>query len=123
MKTITKMIMGMLLFSFNFGQAQIELNTVDVSNNYKYEDVRYYYYPNLQAYFDTKVGMYLYQENGEWIESEELAPTFRGYSLKNGQYVMIKDYTGDEPYTLLAHHKAQYPADYSSRPKRDVASN
>lgn len=123
MKTITKMIMGMLLFSFNFGQAQIELNTVDVSNNYKYEDVRYYYYPNLQAYFDTKVGMYLYQENGEWIESEELAPTFRGYSLKNGQYVMIKDYTGDEPYTLLAQHKAQYPADYSSRPKRDVASN
>lgn len=120
MKKIFTLIIGMMI-SFN-AQAQVELDAVDVSSNYKYEEVRYYYYPNLQAYFDTKVGLYLYVENGEWVESETLAPTFRGYSLKNGQYVMIKDYTGDEPYTMLAKHKAQYPADYSSRPKRDVAS-
>ncbi|HMI06568.1 MAG TPA: hypothetical protein VK528_03405 [Flavobacterium sp.] len=123
MKTVTQFIIGMLLFSFNYTQAQVELDAVDVSSNYKYEEVRYYYYPNLQAYFDTKVGLYLYQQNGEWIESEKLSPTFRGYSLKNGAYVMIKDYTGDEPYTLLEQHKAKYPADYSSRPKRDVASS
>lgn len=111
----------MMMISFN-AQAQVELDAVDVSSNYKYEEVRYYYYPNLQAYFDTKVGLYLYVQNGEWVESETLSPTFRGYSLKNGQYVMIKDYTGDEPYSMLSQHKAQYPPDYSSRPKRDVAS-
>lgn len=123
MKTITTLILGMMMISFNSAQAQIELDGVDVTSNYKYEEVRYYYYPNLQAYFDTKVGLYLYVENGEWVESERLAPTFRGYSLKNGQYVMIKDYTGEEPYTLLEQHKAQFPADYSSRPKREIASN
>ena len=119
----------MLVLSFSQIQAQYksaeasELAEVNVSSGYKYEEVRYYYYPNLQAYFDTKVGLYLYQVNGDWVESERLSPTFRGYSLKNGQYVMIKDYLGDEPYTLLDQHKAQYPADYSSRPKREIASN
>jgi|GEM_PF-833387 len=124
MKTITKLILGMLVFSFNFSNAQAELNIadIDVSNNatsgYKFEEVRYYYYPNLQAYFDTKVGMYLYVENGEWVESEVLEPKTKGYSLKNGQYVMIKDYLGDEPYAMLSEHKKLYPADYSSRPKK-----
>lgn len=121
MKTITNLILGMLVFSFNYAQGQVELDAVEVSSDYKYEDVRYYYYPNLQAYFDTKVALYLYKVNGQWVESEELAPTVRGYSLKNGAYVMIKDYSGDEPYTLLEQHKKEYPADYSSRPKREVA--
>jgi hypothetical protein len=127
MKTITKLILGILLFSFNYTNAQVELNAVNVTNNsgsgYKFEEVRYYYYPNLQAYFDTKVGMYLYVENGEWIESEQLDPKTKGYSLKNGQYVMIKDYLGDEPYTMLGEHKKLYPADYSSRPKKPVAKD
>ena len=122
MKKITYLIIGLLMVSFNSAQAQVELNTVDVSSNYKFEEVRYYYYPNLQAYFDTKVALYLYKVNGQWVESEELAPTVRGYSLKNGLYVMIKDYSGDEPYTLLDQHKKQYPANYSSRPQRPVAN-
>jgi hypothetical protein len=62
--------------------------------------------------------MYLYVDNGEWIESEVLDPKTKGYSIKNGQYVMIKDYLGDEPYTMLREHKKLYPADYSSRPKK-----
>lgn len=122
MKKITYLIIGLLMFSFNAAQAQVELDAVDVTSNYKFEDVRYYYYPNLQAYFDTKVALYLYKVDGQWVESEELAPTVRGYSLKNGQYVMIKDYSGEEPYTLLEQHKKQYPANYSSRPQRPVAN-
>lgn len=120
MKNLTQLIIGMLLFSFNYTQAQVELDAVNIDNTYKFKDVRYYYYPNLQAYFDTKVAMYLYKEQGEWIESETLAPTTMGYSLKNGQYVMIEDYNGDEPYTLLEKHKTEFPADYSSRPKKPI---
>lgn len=130
MKTITKIILGLLLVSFNISQAQVELETINVQakkNNSteksSFVEVRYYYYPNLQAYFDTKVGMYLYEEAGEWIEDEKLPLSMMGYSLKNGHYVMIENYTGEDPYDLLDEHKAKYPADYSSRPKRDVASN
>ncbi len=120
MKTITKLILGMLLCSFNQIHAQVELDAVNINNPYQYEEVRYYYYPNLQAYYDTKVGMYLYQEQGQWVESEQLDVKTRGYSLKNGQYVMIKDYQGDEPFAMLEQHKKLYPADYSSRPKKPV---
>jgi hypothetical protein len=76
-----------------------------------------YYYPNLQAYFDTKIAMYIYRKDGAWVKSETLDPTTRGYSIKNGAYVMLKGFTEDEPYQYFEQHKAQYPADYSSRPK------
>ena len=29
--------------------------------------LRYYYFPNLEAYFDTKKSIYYYKEKGEWI--------------------------------------------------------
>lgn len=126
MKMITTLILGILLVSFNQTTAQTAHNQIaDVAvtgkgsnEGYKYEEVRYYYYPNLLAYYDTKVGMYLYQEDGEWVESEQLDVKTRGYSLKNGQYVIIKDYLGEEPYTLIDQHRKQFPADYSSRPKK-----
>ena len=130
MKNFTKLILGLLVFSFNISLAQVELDAVNVQSNKKetaetssFVEVRYYYYPNLQAYFDTKVAMYLFKEDGEWVESEKIAPTLMGYSLKNGQYVMLEGYTGEEPYEFIEEHKAKYPADFSSRPKRDVATN
>ena len=130
MKNFTKLILGLLVFSFNISLAQVELEAVNVQSNKNeaaetssFVEVRYYYYPNLQAYFDTKVAMYLFKEDGEWVESEKISPTLMGYSLKNGQYVMLEGYTGEEPYELLEEHKAKYPANFSSRPKRDVAAN
>lgn len=130
MKNFTKLILGLLVFSFNISLAQVELDAVNVQSNKKeaaetssFVEVRYYYYPNLQAYFDTKVAMYLFKEDGEWVESEKIAPTLMGYSLKNGQYVMLEGYTGEEPYEFIEEHKVKYPADFSSRPKRDVAAN
>lgn len=91
-----------------------------------YTEVRYYYFPNLQAYFDTKVGLYIYQEDGAWVTSENIAPSYRGYSINNGAYVMLKGYTGDEPYLLLNEHKLKYPANYCSKrqpPKTKVATD
>lgn len=123
MKTIT-MLLGMMLMVVAPASAQVasnQANQPDVEQPYQYVEVRYYYYPNLEIYFDTKVAMYLHEENGQWVESEAMPPvTNRGYSLKNGQYVMLTDYTGDEPYTMLEAHKQQYPADFSTKRKPPV---
>jgi len=126
MKNITFLILGIMLFSFNLTQAQVRIDTIYVKSKmeaqkkeaYKFEEVRYYYYPNLQAYFDTKIAMYIYKENGEWIKSETLDPTYRGYSIKNGQYVMLKGFTEDNPQAYLDEHKEVYPPDFSSRPRK-----
>lgn len=119
MKKITYFIIGMMLLSVNFSQAQVQLDTIYIRQKpaSTYVAVRYYYYPNLQAYFDTKIAMYIYRKDGAWVKSETLDPTTRGYSIKNGAYVMLKGFTEDEPYQYLEQHKAKYPADYSSRPK------
>lgn len=82
--------------------------------------IRYYYYPNLQAYYDTQKGQYVYQKKGNWERSEFLDFNSRGYCLKNRSYEMIKGYTGEEPFLLLNEHKLKYPADYSSKPKRKL---
>ena len=126
MKTITKIIVAIAFSLPALMNAQSAGPSAPASSEAPkssvYEEVRYYYFPNLQAYFDTKTAVYLYKENGEWVEAEQLSPTVRGYSVKNGQYVMLKDYFGEEPYELLEQHKAKYPADFSSRPKRGTTA-
>lgn len=121
MKKITYLILGIMLFSFSFTQAQVQLDTIYIREQKvapsTFVEVRYYYYPNLQAYFDTKIAMYIYQQNGQWIKSETIDASLRGYSSKNGQYVMLKGFTEDQPYAYIDEHKQNYPADYSSRPK------
>lgn len=126
MKTLTTLLV--LLFLGNAGiyaqpsvyntneETTIELSTSTDGNELL--NVRYFYYPNLQAYFDRQTSTYLYTRNGvDWIESANLPNGLRGYSMSNGKRVPITDYQGDEPYELLKEHKAKYPAKYST--KRD----
>lgn len=125
MKNLTYFILGITLFSFNLTEAQVQLDTIYIRHKpvSTFVEVRYYYYPNLQAYFDTKIAMYIYKKDGAWIKSETLDPTTKGYSIKNGAYVMLKGFIADEPYTYFEQHKSKYPADYSSRPKPKAPTN
>ncbi len=122
MKKIALLTMGILLFSSEYAQSQIKLGTANEClqergiNNIV--EMRYYYYPNLQTYYDTQKGLYISCQKGNWVTSEFLDVNSHGYCLKNGNYKKIKGYSGDEPYTLLKEHKTQYPADYSSKPSR-----
>jgi len=79
----------------------------------KKTEIRYYYFPNLEAYFDLQEKVYLYRENGEWTEAEQLPTNYGGYSLYNKVRVTIENYDGDEPYLMLAEHKKMYP--YNSK--------
>ena len=102
--------------SFSQGESDTADNSTQKEDSHTYIDgIRYYYYPNLQAYFDTKSAMFISNQNGSWVKSEKIDINSKGYSVKNGAYVMIKDYVGDEPYSLLNEHKVEYPADYSTR--------
>ena len=76
-------------------------------------NVRYYYYPNLEAYFDTLELVYHYKVNGKWEKAENLPANYGGYSLFNKSRVNITDYDGDEPYQLIKIHKKMYP--YNSK--------
>lgn len=75
--------------------------------------IRYYYYPNLQAYFDNLEMVYYYKENGEWKTAPELPQNYGGYSIYNKVRVVINDYDDDKPYDLLSIHKKRFP--YNSK--------
>lgn len=77
--------------------------------------IRYYYYPNLDAYFDTQTNLYIYELKGVWTKSENLVSGLRGYSLMNTMRFPIENYNGSKPYTKLEEHRKQFPKKYTSK--------
>jgi hypothetical protein len=87
-----------------------------VTNNSETSNgVRYYYYPNLNAYFDVKLTQFVYKQNGQWVRKETIPPNYRGYSVFNKYKVEIKDYDGDNPQENLARDQKMFPADFKGR--------
>ncbi|HEY0092541.1 MAG TPA: hypothetical protein VGB43_08655, partial [Flavobacterium sp.] len=77
--------------------------------------VRYYYYPNLDAYFDAHTNLYIFEKEGQWIKDKELSSGYRGYSIFNGVRVPIDDYNGDAPYSQIKEHRQKFPKKYSAK--------
>lgn len=124
MKTLYYFITGILLLIGNISQAQIaETNDIqpehkmvaNATDDLAFIATRYYYYPNLDAYFDSKEGLFIYNQNGQWLKIKELPTGYRGYSIYNGMNFAVNDYNGDKPYTKLADHQKEFPKKYSSR--------
>ena len=84
--------------------------------------IRYFYFPNLQAYFDNLKMVYYFKENGEWKTAAELPKNYGGYSLYNKARVSITDYDDEQPYNLLNVHKKMYPYNSKGRFINQTAS-
>jgi len=84
--------------------------------------LRYYYFPNLEAYYDTQKNVYTYIDNGQWITAGELPTGYRGYSLYNKVNVIINDYDDEDPTQFLAQHKKKYPYITKGNVKKVTAS-
>lgn len=85
--------------------------------------IRYYYYPNLNAYYDKKYSYFIFKQNGEWIKNDKIASNYRGYSAFNNYHVEIVDYFSERPYELLDLHKKVYPCDFTGRIQKLNAQN
>lgn len=84
--------------------------------------LRYYYYPNMQAYFDTKIRKFIFRENGKWVTADIIPEGYGGYSVYKMLSVMIKDYDDENPTQFLNAHKKQYPYTSNGRIKKRPAS-
>ena len=139
MKTLRYPFAILMLLMTSLSSAQASL-TNDIQAQFAEENsilasgVRYYYYPNLDAYYDTTENLYVFESNtnrGQIVKAKEIPSGYRGYSLYNGVRVAITDYSGDEPFTKIAEHRKEFPKNYSSRrqpPKvvkadKNIASN
>jgi hypothetical protein len=123
MKRIEKVFLLMLLFTGFISNAQTADTKTEQPTETKTTEIRYYYFPNLEAYFDLQDKVYLFKEDGEWVEAEELPKNFGGYSLYNKVRVTITDYDGDEPYLMIDAHKKKYPYNAKGRFTNQTASS
>jgi hypothetical protein len=115
--------MGLFVIYSHFMVAQLTQDKVNIEKKDTIEVAnmsRYNYFPNLQAYYDSKTNLYIYKVNDIWVHNSLIPPNYKGYGLRNGFHVVIDNYSGDEPYSLLTIHKLKYPANYSTKRKRIV---
>lgn len=83
-------------------------------------ELRYYYFPNMQAYYDMKKEQYHYQNNKTWIIASELPLNYGGYSLYKKERVVITDFDGEQPEQFIRIHKKMFPYNPKGRVKRPV---
>ena len=124
MKILKYLLIGIVLLSFTPSQAQLSVN-VNVGSPPAwgpagYDDVRYYYLPDLETYYDVNTSNYVYISNGKWIRRRSLPTVYRNYDLYNEYKVVLTDYRGDRPYDHFKNHKIKYGKGYKGKPQKNI---
>ncbi|MCK9398836.1 MAG: hypothetical protein M0Q51_02425 [Bacteroidales bacterium] len=116
MKALKLIVIGMVLFLSGAVQAQVSVNVTIGSpppwGPVGYTEVRYYYLPDVEAYYDVQSSMFIYYGGGAWIRRANLPGRYRNYDLYSGYKVVMTDYHGDTPYTHFKEHKTKYARGY-----------
>jgi hypothetical protein len=137
MKTIKLFIIAILFFAGSTTQAQVAVDVNIATPNVNvhvgtpsrpapppvwgpvgYDEVEYYYLPDIQVYYDIRLAQYIYFGNGKWIRSRYLPNHWRNYDLYHGYKVVLTDYHGHSPYTHFHTHKAKYYKGYKGKPQK-----
>lgn len=124
MKTLKLLVIGMLLLFAGSVQAQISvrvnLGTPPQWGPVGYTDVRYYYLPDVEAYYDIPSSMFVYYNGYTWVRRSSLPTRYRNYDLYNGYKVPMSDYRGDRPYSNFRKHKMQYARGYRGQEQHSI---
>ena len=116
MKNLKLILIG-LLFSLSASvNAQVTVNvnlgTQPQWGPVGYTQVRYYYLPDVQAYYDISTKKFIYLDHGNWIHRTYLPSRYSGYDLYGGHKVVLKSYRGNTPFIYYDQHKEKYVKGY-----------
>lgn len=116
MKTLKIIVAAFALFLAGTLQAQVSVNvtigTPPMWGPVGYTEVRYYYLPDVESYYDIQAGMFICFVEGEWVHRASLPSKYKGYDLYDGYKVVITDYHGNAPYSYFHDHKMKYAKGY-----------
>jgi hypothetical protein len=121
--TLIGIILLIGFLGFNQTSVQINFGTAPSWGPSGYTSVRYYYIPEIEAYYDVKTEMFFYISNGVWIQRNYLPTRYRNYDLYNGYKVVINNYYGDKPYHNYKHYKSRYPKGYKGHYQKTNGHN
>jgi len=123
MKTIKIFIAGLLLFFAVSAEAQISLQlNLGAPPQWGpsgYTDVRYYYLPDVEAYYDVPSSKFIYFNGVSWIHRSYLPSRYKNYDLYRGYKVVMTDYHGKTPYSHFKEHKSKYAKGYHGKPQKN----
>jgi len=112
MKTIKFLVLGMILAFAGTAQGQVSVNfhigTAPAWGPRGYDNVRYYYLPDVEAYYDVNTAMFIYISGNTWIRRSYLPSRYRGYDLYHGRKVVMNNYHGNSPYYNHKVYRAKY---------------
>ncbi len=116
MKELKYIILGFGLIFASESQGQISVN-LNIGSQPQwgpsgYSDVRYYYLPDVDAYYDVQTSRFIYISGNTWVRRKSLPNQYRNYDLYNGYKVVMTDYRGNAPYTYYKQHKVKYAKGY-----------
>jgi hypothetical protein len=124
MKALKLIFIGIILFFASTMQAQFSFNvnigTPPPWGPAGFASVRYYYLPDVEAYYDVQTSMFIYYGGGVWLHRVSLPARYKNYDLYGGYKVVMKDYHGNTPYTHFRDHKAKYGKGYHGNMQRTV---
>jgi len=110
-KTLPATIVLCALFSVNTGKAQTSFAlNVNIGRQAglqaaNYYESQYYYFPEIDLFYDIVNRRFVYFENNRWVYASELPYTYRGYDVSRGYKVMINEY---KPYLHGNEYREKY---------------
>jgi len=131
MKTLKLIVFGIALLLAGTMQGQISVNLhfgtppewgpVGYTDD-GYSSVRYYYLPDVEAYYDIQASRFIYYDGRNWVRRAYLPGRYRNYDLYSGYKVVMTDYRGNAPYNHFRDHKSRYQKGYRGSEQRNIGS-
>jgi hypothetical protein len=76
-----------------------------------YPGVRYYYFPDIETYYDLENQDFIYLDDGQWFFSYQLPPIFSGFDLYNA-FIIALDIDVFQPWMHHHFYVSNYPRFY-----------
>lgn len=127
MKALKLILIGITIFLAYAIQAQDSVNqpvyTPPPWGPAGYTNVRYYYLPDVEAYYDLQAAQFVCNSDGEWLHKSRLPSQYKNYDLYEGYKVVMIEYHGSAPYKFFEEHKANYAKGYRGPEQKTIGEN
>lgn len=127
MKTLKLIGIAIVLFLASTARAQVSVNvnigTPPLWGPVGYTDVRFYYLPDIETYYDIQTATFIFIERGIWIRRGYLPFRYRDYDLYSGYKVIVPGYCGPNPHYYYKYHRTKYGKGYHGRPQKTYGEN
>lgn len=126
MKTIKLLMVCLTILIAGFAQGQVSVNvnigTPPAWGPVGYSDVRYYYLPDMEMYYDVHQSNFIYLHDNRWVYRNYLPVKYKSYNLYRGYKVPLQNYSGNYPYYFFKQHKVKYAKGYRGNLQKNIGS-